>query len=525
MNNRSLLDLPVSARGLESLVFAPVALQHGDALIELALCLDRIDSGQYLYSKLYYSVWPDADFSESAVICFEIRFIRRVQLLQIALPETALHTAYANNYLRLRVDGLPYSKGAWSLLSCRFVALETNEVLAAEARRRAHRQWVREQVLVSEASQREYVPHYPESLSLELTSLCNLQCPHCSSHGMPHLHRHHNLRSEMPVNMLRRIADEVFPHVSVISLVGRGEPTLASDELWGTMIELLRQNDVRLSCVTNGTRLEKRFDVDLMPWVHEIIFSVDGASEETFAHNRQGASFAAVMSNIRCFHEMRTRSEVARRPQLTVSWTLKENNLAELQTFIYLIAPFEPDLLSIRHMVIFQDKERSQSLLNDPVRTNKHLRKIYSTLELLNIRHESPPLIADANALCGTLNEVDKVSMLESREDIQCNWMHRTALIMSDGEVTSCGKHYGARVGYLDAKTSLWDVWNGSAMRSLRASYGTSEMWEQCRHCWLREIKWSAQRRARDASRDYPLLEKPTDFTQSAWDYREYSEL
>ena len=95
---------------------------------------------------------------------------------------------------------------------------------------------------------------------------------------------------------------------------------------------------------------------------------------------------------------------------------------------------------------------------------------------------------------------------------------------MSDGEVTTCGKHYGAQVGHLNEQTSLWDIWNGPAMCSLRATFGRDDMWHQCQHCWLREIRWHSQRQAKDAERVYAFSEG-MDFTQSAWDYRRYSEL
>lgn len=505
-----------------SRLLPPLRPAAGDRVVELVVRLERIDRGRYLYSKLYYATAPDEGFSEAAVICFEVERLGVDETLWVELPEAALERARASGHLRLRVDGLPYAEGAWSLLRCRLLAGAGDPRLAAKARRRAHRQWVREQVLQSEAEGRVELPHYPESLSLELTTVCNLQCPHCSSHGMPHLHRHHNQRPEMPVAMLERLAEEAFPHASVVSLVGRGEPTLASDALWERLVQLLRRHEVRISCVTNGAWKEGRIDAGLLPWVHELIFSIDGASARTFALNRKGARLATVMANLGLYHRLRMESGLARRPQLSVSWTLKANNLEELPDFIDMIRPYEPDLLSIRHMVVFQDKERGESLLDDPGRTNRYLRLAYEKLDKYGIRHESPPLTAaegDAAAPSARSPAPDAVP------DMCCNWMHRTAIVMSDGEVTSCGKHYGAQVGRLDERTSFWQVWNGPAMRSLRAGFGTAGMWTQCRHCWLREIKWHSQRRAKDLDRRYSVVNERMAFSSEAWDYRDFSEL
>lgn len=539
---RLVSQLPVSALAGESLIFEPWTQVPDEPLLSLCLSLNgsRAEFGRYLYSKLYYTTHPDIPFREDAVVCFEVRYRHTPEHLLVALPDEVWAAARATGHLRVRVDGLPYSLGAWRVDAIGLVSAPQHPELARQARRVAHRQWVREQVRVSETQRRVELPHYPESVSIELTPVCNLRCPHCSSHGMPHLHKHHNQRPEMPVERLRALAEESFPHVSVVSIVGRGEPTLASDALWGCLTEQLRKHDVRLSCVTNGTRVRQRFDAELMPWIHELTFSIDGATPETFDFNRAGAKYGAVMDNLAYYHEMRNAAPLSRRPQLTISWTLKRNNVAELPDFVRQIAPFEPDLLSIRHMVIFQDKERPQTLLDYTREANAALREAYAELDRLGLRHESPPLMVESDPDAPPSPPVQVVAPPVSRKaraeappvqalpttdrEAECNWMHRTAIIMSDGEVTTCGKHYGMPVGHLNDQTRLWDVWNGANMHSLRDGFGRPHMWQQCKECWLREIKWHSQRQAKDLSQPYSL-EARMDFSEAAWDYRRYSEL
>jgi radical SAM protein with 4Fe4S-binding SPASM domain len=593
-------QLPWRGAGGDSVIFEPVVPVPGRRLVELTLQLDgsRAEFGRYLYSKLYYSTHPDTHFSEEAVVCFEVRERYREERLQVDLPDAAWQSACANGYLRLRLDGLPYSRGAWQVSGLQLVDEAHDPLLTRHARRVAHRQWVREQVRVSESQRRVQLPHYPESVSIELTPVCNLRCPHCSSHGMPHLHKHHNRSPEMPVEDFLRLAKETFPHVSVVSLVGRGEPTLASDALWRCVTDQLREHDVRMSCVTNGTRIRQRFDAALMPWVHELIFSFDGNTAETFAINRAGAKFEAVWDNLRYYHALRNTVPLARRPQLTISWTLKRNNVAEVPDFIRRIAEFEPDLISLRHLVVFQDKERSESLLDYPEEANAALSEAYAEMDRLGIRHESPPLMmqvpaekrvsvipihavtrdgaqrpgvaaavsappqvaaameqgaepearstsiaAPAAAPCARAQtsaaseaspDPSDASLAQTRtwdretsialREPECNWMHRTAIVMADGEMITCGKHYGEQVGHLSPDISLQDLWNGPKMHSLRDGFGKPHMWEQCKDCWLRELKWHSQRQAKDVSAPYSLGDG-MDYSEAAWDYRRYSEL
>ncbi|MGN8003921.1 radical SAM protein [Acidovorax sp. 22279] len=585
-------SLPAQAQGGESLILPKMSVGADDALLEVTLQLDgtRAELGRYLYSKLYYTTHPWAQFSEDAVVCFEVRERFSPQRLQIALPDAVLQAARASGCLRIRMDGLPYSQGTWQLMEMRLVSETHDTTLTQHAKRVAHRQWVREQVRISESSRRVNLPHYPESVSIELTPVCNLRCPHCSSHGMPHLHKHHNCSPEMPVENFMQLAQETFPHVSVVSLVGRGEPTLASDELWNAVTQQLREHDVRMSCVTNGTRVRQRFNASLMPWVHELIFSFDGNTAATFETNRAGAKFETVLDNLRYYHELRNTAPLSRRPQLTISWTLKRNNVAEVPDFVRRIAEFEPDLISLRHLVVFQDKERSESLLDYPEEANAALSEAYAEMDRLGIRHESPPLmmapesksiavipirLVSPNDLKHTASDAkgmepntttqqapkaaeatahrdespagsaqsqastppaqhdlahalpshtwDRETSIALREP-ECNWMHRTAIIMADGEVITCGKHYGEQVGHLTHKNSLWDLWNGPRMHSLRAGFGTPCMWDQCKDCWLRELKWHSQRQAKDLIAPYSLANS-MDYSEAAWDYRKYSEL
>lgn len=534
----SISTLPFNARSYESIVLPPLQPNATKQLIELCIRLDasRQELGRYLYSKLYYCTHPAQEFSEAAVVCFEVPERNTDQRLQIELPPTAWQEAQTNQYLRVRIDGIPYTQGQWSLLDFKLVNEEVAPERTAHARRVAHRQWVREQVLTSEAHKRVELPHFPESISVELTPVCNLRCPHCSSHGMPHLHKHHNCSPEMPVERFLELAKESFPHISVLSLVGRGEPTLASDALWQSVIDQLRAHNIRMSCVTNGTRIRQRFTADTMPLVHELIFSIDGNTAETFEINREGAKFDAVLDNLRYYHELRNTVPLSRRPQLTISWTIKRNNVAELPDFVRRIAPFEPDLISLRHLVVFQDKERGQSLLDFPEEANAALSETYKELDRLGLRHESPPLslqaVPDTAAVGDEPTSIQplpkqttaqKLDAMVLREP-ECNWMHRTAIIMADGEVITCGKHYGEQVGHLDESHRLLDLWNGPRMQSLRESYGTPHMWDQCKDCWLRELKWHSQRKAKDVAMPNQHGEG-MDYSVPAWDYRRYSEL
>lgn len=106
-----------------------------------------------------------------------------------------------------------------------------------------------------------------------------------------------------------------------------------------------------------------------------------------------------------------------------------------------------------------------------------------------------------------------------------CPFVHRTSVLMADGEVVSCANMYAETIGRLDSGTSLTSVWNNDRMRALRTSLGTDHEWQQCRHCWFREIRYAEQRlHFANASTEQTLesLAQPAKYQPIAWDFRKH---
>lgn len=587
INNASVRTLYSRLRGNNSF-FQVLKCSGSDRYIDFDIKLDfTFEQGKhYQYSKLYYSTGSDTSFDESRVICFQPVRRQQFEKIRLALPDYLPQC----DSIFIRIDGLPYSEGEYEVRNVQLVDGLSDQPLSRMADWYANRQRTRSAVQDSEARGAGLLPHYPESVSLELTPRCNLTCPHCSSHGTTALHKHHNRLPEMTMAQLEEIAHETFPHITALSLVGRGEPSMVSHPLWLRMAELVRHYGVRISCVTNGHFIRQRFTEDLIPYVDEICVSMDGNSQEVHGFNRGGSSLEKVMDNIAWFHELRQKASLARRPKLSIYWTLMTNNLHELPEFIREAERFSPDYFAIRHLVVFHDNSRERSLLGHPEKVNHYLKEAYAELHRQGIDFEAPPLMDETQSqsaaiteniiarvpvetgsvrvcapdtlaespdmpvvsqdvtvaqkdsaapipeissssetaassekpddaiLCNRFEELDEDYLAE-----HCTWMYRTGIISYNGEVSTCGKHYGERVGQLDDDTRFDDIWNGPAMRSLRETFNTPGMWRQCRECWLRELRWHAQRHEDDISDSVRL--KKVQYTQASWDYRTYDDL
>ena len=540
----------------ESHFAGPLVVLPGHAFVDIDLEIDVSweDSRAYRYSKLYFSRSPAHEFAESRVVCFRIGENRKRHRVRIELPAAARGAGL----LFLRLDPFPYARGTARVHGFRLVAARDRDAeLSRAARLDALKERTRAAVERSEREQAQVAEHYPESLGLELQPGCNLVCGHCSSHGTAALHARHNRMGAIDGARLAKLADELFPHLTMVNVVGRGEPLMVSDALWADFAGHLARNRVMLSVVTNGYFVERRITPDLLPWIDTLTVSIDGLSPETFAANRGGASFDKVIAGVRHFHELRKAAGLPRRPKLCISWTLKKNNIREFPDFVRFMAQFEPDRFYARHLLLFHDKDAGESLLDFPDLANRYLSEAYELMAALGIETDCPPLFESVDAFPRP-GEAPKESPAATGDvppgsetwgvppgsetwgvppgsetwgmppelagvppqDLACVYIHRTGILLAGGEMSTCGVQYAAKVGDF-GEASFMDLWNGEVMRNVRRDINTPAEWDQCRDCWFRQSRFHEQRSQRAQVAAYPL-KRMTRFSRKAWDFRGY---
>ncbi|EZP53148.1 radical SAM protein [Delftia sp. RIT313] len=362
-----------------------------DLYIELALRIKKAPVNRYDFSKLYFSTGILGRYSEERAICFRLQNVHQVERIRVLIPDEAREAGW----VKLRLEAFVQGHGEFDVVSAALVP-EDGDELSRQAYLLGLKEWVRAQVVNSESRQLAQVPHLPESLSLELTAACNLHCSHCSSHGVENEHRMNNRRPAFSQDVLESLAHEVFPYLTLINLVGRGEPSMVSMPLWNRLFELCEAYNVLVTCVTNGTFVKQRFDERKIRLVDTLTFSIDGITDEVFAANRTGADLPTFKKNLDYYQTLRRGSDLLRRPRLGLSWTLKRNNIHEFPDFIRFAIESEADLLYVRHLLLFRPEDAEQSLVGEPELCNHYLSIGYAMLEGQQIKLDVPPLAVAA---------------------------------------------------------------------------------------------------------------------------------
>jgi len=364
-------------------------VKSDDVFIELTLRLCRTAETRYDFSKLYFAVGIVGRYSEQRTICFRLRHSDVVERVRLLIPPEGK----AVGWIRLRLEAFARSYGSCEVVSARLIPEDGGE-LSRQAYLIGLKSRVRAQVVQSEVLQRATVPHLPESLSIELTAACNLHCSHCSSHGDEREHLLNNRRPPLNAEVLETLAHEVFPYLTLVNLVGRGEPTMVSASQWNRFFELCEAYNVLVTCVTNGSFVKQRFDARKMRLLDTLTFSIDGMTEEVFTANRGGADLNTFMKNLDHFQCLRREQHLLRCPRLGLSWTLKRNNIHQFPDFVRFAIEAGADLLYVRHLLLFRPADASESLLWDPDLCNRYLAMGYELLKGSPMKLDVPPLAA-----------------------------------------------------------------------------------------------------------------------------------
>jgi MoaA/NifB/PqqE/SkfB family radical SAM enzyme len=140
---------------------------------------------------------------------------------------------------------------------------------------------------------RERLAGLPYHYFIDPMNVCNLRCPLCPT-GRGVLARP---RGRMAMEDLKRIVDEIAPYAYRIELYNWGEPLLHPDIL--EMIRYARGKRIMVGLSSNLNRLDRATARQLVAsGLSQLVVSIDGADQETYAAYRRGGQLDQVLENL-----------------------------------------------------------------------------------------------------------------------------------------------------------------------------------------------------------------------------------
>jgi hypothetical protein len=215
----------------------------------------------------------------------------------------------------------------------------------------------------------------PAKIRLEACTLCQLNCKTCYMRkgnycgvGAGYL-KYENFVKFLQMN----------PFVKTIELSNSGEIFLNPDLL--KIIEYAYANNVQLSA-ENGVNFNTVSDEMLEALVKykfgSILFSIDGASQETYSLYRRNGNFDTVINNIKKLNEYRKKYD-SEQPNLTWQYIILETNDSELDI------DKAKAIAKEQNMDIMFKKDWSGYIPKDRLRVEKQTGLSYADQKILSI--------------------------------------------------------------------------------------------------------------------------------------------
>ncbi len=190
---------------------------------------------------------------------------------------------------------------------------------------------------------RTKVSGYPSIMMVEPTNLCQLSCPLCpTGNGTLKVPR-----GSMKIAEFKRIIDECGPYLLNLTLWNWGEPFLNNDVY--DMIEYAKSKRIFVRVSTNGHLLKDAKNIErvVRSGMDELIFSLDGASKETFMKYRKSGDFDVVMDNLKKLVETKKRLR-SRTPFVEIQFIVMRHNEHEVPKIRQLAKDIGVDALKLK---------------------------------------------------------------------------------------------------------------------------------------------------------------------------------
>lgn len=203
----------------------------------------------------------------------------------------------------------------------------------------------------------------PTILNIEVTNVCNLNCPICSN-------RLATSKGFMSLEFLDKLINKnrSLLNSQTIWLHFGGEPLL--HPRLSEIIKKLKDNNIRTRLSTNATLLTKEVSYKIMSaGLDYIVFSVDGNNKDSYENIRVGANFEKVVQNILDFLEVKKINNFGTKTQIQFIKTRLNKN--ETKQFIKRWMSTDIDCVNIKSL----SNRAGKVDLTDFLRKKKHFKK------------------------------------------------------------------------------------------------------------------------------------------------------
>lgn len=316
-------------------------------------------------------------------------------------------------------------------------------------------------------------------IRMDTINLCNLRCKMCYYSS-----DYNRKKDEMDLPFFRSIAEQIFPKTRFLYLSCATEPTM--NKHFADMVRATGEYKVPFtSFCTNGQLLrEDVIQACIEANISEIIFSIDGATAETYEYIRAGGKWRRLLEKLDLLASMKAKAN-AKNPVTRINFTCMLSNIHELPAMVHFAADHGVRSLHVRHLLPYADDANSCK------EQMTYLRVFNSVAE--ETRHEAglrgvdlflPDPVAPRQHTSGKTCVTDP-SQIEANQYCLLPWLQ--AIISWNGDYRVCSTH--RKLGNLKEQT-FDEIYNSPKMREIRRRM----LWHKQESC-----SWNCREEAYEA--------------------------
>jgi len=306
---------------------------------------------------------------------------------------------------------------------------------------------------------------YPERLTVEMTSYCNLRCWMCpKTAGFVNTTPNRLIGEEIMEKV-----EELLPHVEILQLSGLWGEVFLHPEVYLKMLKMAKEAGCEVRTISNGTLLVSEISERLVDLgLDNLTISIDAATSKTYQAIRVGGDFKTLVKNLKKLYKIKKRKNSSK-PDVQLAFVGMKRNIMELPELVKLASKLGVKNVILQGMGEYEDTE-GESL-------TYHHREFGKSI------YEKAMVIGQKKGVNVTLfppDQFDEVSVhaepvrgsLEEEWEIPkgyrkaCDVPWKEAVITTTGDVLTCCAAQRP-VGNI-LQTPFHEIWTSHAYREFR---------------------------------------------------------
>lgn len=289
----------------------------------------------------------------------------------------------------------------------------------------------------------------PETIQLEVTTRCNLDCIMCSRKKLSFS----RLNKDLDLNDFKLIIKKI-PSIKKIRLQGLGEPFL--NPHLDKILKFGRQKKISFETITNGSLICSK-SKELLPLFDNIIISLDSTNKENFESIRKRANYELILKNLYYISALKRKEKW--KTKIAINSVITHLNYKEIPSLVDLALSLKLDYISFVEVENWTiPKEKSFSIEKKFI--NKAREKSSQIRKMVREAEEKYPSSIGINFLSA------------EKRKLKCWWPFYSTYITVDGYITPCCIRGNPEVFNFGSvfKDNFLEIWNGEKYQKFRNS-------------------------------------------------------